>query len=80
MAEQWEIRVGKQQKKAKKIFRQIYSKSERESKLDLLNEVIKQIEVCDGFCKYVTETEITDWLQSRSLSHLAVKVRTYKLA
>lgn len=80
MATSYEIRIANAQKKAEKLFNQIYNKSEREKKKDILNEVYEQINICDGFCKYVTETEIRDWLQSRSLAHLAVKVRTYKLS
>lgn len=72
-----EIRVDIARQKAKRIFEDLFNETERKTKQPLLEEVCKQIEVCDGFFKFVTEKEMRDWLQSRNLAHLAVKVKTY---
>ena len=44
----------------------------------ILNEVKEQIEICEEMLRYVSRTMIQDWLKSKSLNQLAVKVKTHK--
>ena len=80
MATAEEIRIGIAKNKATEIFETLFDETERKSKQPILEEVCSQIEVCDGLCRQVNEATMRDWLQSRSLWHLAIQVKTHKFS
>lgn len=74
------IRVKKKQKTATKIFKEMYTKEEQESKSEILEELLYQIEVCEGFCRPVTETQMREWLKCANVEQILRKARMHKAA
>lgn len=71
-------RVKKKQRIATKIFQKMYTEEEQKQKEKILNEVLEQIEVCEGLCRPVTENEIREWLNSDNVIQMSRKVRNHK--
>ena len=73
-------RARKTQNIATKMFKSLYTKEEQESKQKILDEVHYQIEVCEGFCRPVTEDELEEWLLCDNVEQVIRKARSHKVA
>lgn len=72
--------VRKKQEIAIKTFKEMYTKEEQKSKQKILDEVCEQIEICEGFCRPVTEKQIREWLQCANVEQVLRKARSHKAA
>ncbi len=72
--------VRKKQEKATEMFNKMYAEEEQESKKEILEEVCNQIEVCEGFCRPVTEKEIEEWLRCDNVVQVLRYARNHKVA
>ena len=72
--------VGKKKTYAEETFKAMYTEEEQESKQKILDEICYQIEICEGFCRPVTENEIKEWLRCGNVEQVLRKARSHKAA
>lgn len=72
--------VKEKQDKATEIFKKMYTEEEQEQKEKVLDELLYQIEVCEGFCRPVTEKQIREWLTCENEIQVSRKAKAHKFA
>ena len=72
--------VREKQEKATEMFNKMYTEEEQESNKKILDEVCDQIEICEGFCRPLTETQIEEWLRCDNVEQVLRKARMHKAA
>ena len=73
------IKISKKQKFAQDYFKKKWAKV-TEEKQNILNEVLEQIEVCEGLFKPVTETQIEEWIDCDDVNIISRKARQHKFS
>lgn len=72
--------VKEKQDKATEIFKKMYTEEEQEQKEKVLDEVLEQIEVCEGLYRPVTEKQMKEWLTCANVEQVLRKARNHKYA
>ena len=72
--------IGEKRAFAETTFKAMYTEEEQESKIEIFKEVYDQIEVCEGFCRPVTERQIEEWLRCANVEQVLRRARMHKWA